>query len=105
VVGDFTHDRRRQSRPHRPLNTDGSVDNTFDPGTGANGLVFAVVVQADGKLIIAGDFTMVGGFIRTRVARLNSDGSVDAGFIPPSDIDSAVNAMALQPNGKLFTGR
>jgi hypothetical protein len=34
----------------------GEVDLSFDPGSGVNGTVNAVVVQPDGKLLIAGEF-------------------------------------------------
>ena len=46
----------------------------FDAGTGPNSSVYAVAVQGDGKVIIAGDFSTVNGTARTRVARLHSPG-------------------------------
>src|SRR5437667_250865 len=53
----------------------------FDPN--ANGVVFVVVVQPDGKILIGGDFTTLspnGGaaVTRNRIARLNPDGTLDA---------------------------
>src|SRR5688500_20394696 len=45
----------------------------FDPD--ANTLVRAIVVQPDGKIIIGGDFTTIGGAARNRIARLNPDGT------------------------------
>ncbi len=62
------------------LNTDGSVDTGFNIGRGANRPVTAVAVQTDGKIIIAGQFTIVNGVLRNRIARLNADGSVDGGL-------------------------
>ena len=41
------------------LNADGSVDMSFNPG--ANSFVNAFAVQADGKILIAGSFTTLGG--------------------------------------------
>src|SRR5439155_1420656 len=41
------------------LNADGSLDSSFDPG--ANGVVIAVAVQADGKILVGGSFTTLGG--------------------------------------------
>src|SRR5262249_53401216 len=42
------------------LNTDGTTDHTFMHGlAGAKGIVNAVVVQSDGKVLIGGDFTQV----------------------------------------------
>ena len=53
------------------LNPDGSVDKSFDPGTGPNGAVYQMAWQSDGKLLIAGDFTEINGLKRLRIARLN----------------------------------
>ena len=39
------------------LNSDGSLDPSFNPGTGANNAVHTISIQSDGKIIIAGDFT------------------------------------------------
>ena len=38
------------------LNTDGSLDTSFNPGTGASSTVYALVVQTDDKVIIGGAF-------------------------------------------------
>src|SRR5207253_1576389 len=65
------------------LNADGTLDNSFLNGqTGANriGSVFDLALQLDGKLLIGGDFTIVNGVARNRVARLNADGTVDTSF-------------------------
>jgi len=52
------------------LNADGSLDTTFDTSVGANGVVNAVAVQSDGKVIIGGTFTMVNNVSRLGIARL-----------------------------------
>ena len=88
------------------LNADSSLDSTFDPG--ANDSVNAVAVQPDGKIVVAGAFTLLGGggsgtTPRSRIARLNSDGSLDATFDPGAN--DTVTAVAVQPDGKvLVTG-
>src|SRR5207245_10604254 len=48
----------------------------FDPN--ANGTVYVVVVQPDGKILIGGGFTTVAGVTRNNIARLNPDGTLDA---------------------------
>jgi uncharacterized delta-60 repeat protein len=69
------------SHPHLiRLNSDGSVDNTFDLGTGLNGDVYEIILQNDGKIIILGDFTSVDGNTHNRIVRLNDDGSIDNTF-------------------------
>lgn len=60
------------------LNADGSIDQTFNPGTGANG-VFAVAFR-NSKIVIGGNFSTVNGEFHAGVARLNLDGSVDSTF-------------------------
>lgn len=84
------------------LAADGSLDATFNPGSGANAPVRCVAVQTDGKILIGGDFTNFNGSSRNRVARLNADGSLDAGFDPGSGANSTVGALIVQPNGQIL---
>ena len=87
------------------LNADGSLDATFNPG--ANDTVTAVAVQPDGKVLVGGSFTTLGGggtglTTRNRIGRLNSDGSLDTTFNPGAD--NVVGALAVQPDGKILIG-
>ena len=77
----------------------GPVDG-FNPN--ANGVVNAVLVQADGKVVIAGNFTSVRGQPRARIARLLADGTLDLAFNPGAD--RSVNCLALQADGKVVVG-
>jgi uncharacterized delta-60 repeat protein len=86
------------------VNTNGTVDVTFNPGLGANAPVNALVVQPDGMIVIAGDFTMVDGTPRSSVARLTPNGAVDTAFYAGSGANGSVNAIALQPDGKILVG-
>ena len=77
----------------------------FDPN--ANGIVRVVLVQPDGKILLGGNFTELspdGGAAVTRnhIARLNSDGTLDAGFNP--NVNGIVRAIALQSDGKIVIG-
>ena len=47
-----------------------------------NGWVEGVAVQADGKILVAGNFGQCQGYARTSLARLNPDGSLDTAFNP-----------------------
>ncbi|HYN84120.1 MAG TPA: DUF4214 domain-containing protein, partial [Pyrinomonadaceae bacterium] len=90
------------------LNADGSLDASFanpstDPGAGANSTVQTITRQPDGKVLIGGVFTAVGGVARGRLARLNADGSLDETFLNfTSGADDTVNAVTLQPDGKVL---
>ena len=83
------------------LDTDGSLDTTFDPGSGANGWVQAVAVQPDGKVLIGGQFISVNGTTRNRIARLDAIGTVDISFNPGAGADNEVNDIAIQEDGKI----
>lgn len=86
------------------LDTNGVVSPAFAPGAGANGTVFAVAVQPDGKVLIGGDFTDVNGVSRPHIARLNLDGSVDVTFDPGTGPSAPVRAITLQPDGRILIG-
>ena len=57
-------------------------DTTFQTQA-LDGLANAALVLPDGKILIGGAFTTVGGVARPGLARLNADGSLDASFAPP----------------------
>jgi uncharacterized delta-60 repeat protein len=82
------------------LNADGSFDTNFELGAG--GRILASVTQADGRIVIAGTFTNVGGAVHNYVARLNADGTVDNTYNP--DFNGRVYTLALQPDGKVIAG-
>ena len=86
------------------LNADGSLDYSFNPGTGANSTVSNVVLQPDGKIIIGGSFLTYNGTGRNFIARLNTDGSLDSSFIPGLGANSSVMAVSHQPDGKIIIG-
>jgi len=62
-------------------------------------------MQSDGKVLVGGQFTAVNGVTRSRVARLNADGTLDTGFLNGfSGPDNAVYSVAAQSDGKVFIG-
>ncbi|MBL7950189.1 MAG: delta-60 repeat domain-containing protein [Flavobacteriales bacterium] len=89
------------------LNTNGSLDTSFDPGIGfqngtANGTVEHMVLQPDGKVIVAGSFTTYNGVSVSRPVRLNTDGTVDATLNTGAGFGNTINGLALQPDGKIL---
>lgn len=84
------------------LNTDGSLDGSFNIGSGANGIVRAIVRQPDGKILVGGEFTSFNGTARNRIARLNSDGTVDLTFAPSSGANGSVRSILYLPDGKIY---
>lgn len=86
------------------LNTDGTIDNTFSIGTGANATVRSIAIQADGKIIIGGDFTSYNGVSKNRIVRLDPNGVIDAGFLSGVAANNSVNSIYIQPDGKILIG-
>jgi uncharacterized delta-60 repeat protein len=86
------------------LNFDGSLDTSFDPGIGLDNIVNVIAVQPDGKILIGGFFTTVGGVSRNYIARLNANGSLDSAFNVGSGANATVRAIALQTDGKILVG-
>ncbi len=86
------------------LNPDGTLEGTetFHPGN-INSSVTNLAVQADGKILIAGDFSMVEGQPRTQIARLLADGTLDPTF-DASVPDGVILCLALQANGEILIG-
>src|SRR6185436_9854335 len=74
--------------------------NNASPG--ANNVVHSVAAQTDGRTVIGGDFTAVNTVPRNRIARLNSDGSIDTGFNPGNGANGSVNSVILQTNGQIL---
>ena len=107
VGGSFTmaYNNQPRSRILR-VNADGTLEstNTFNPGTGPDNTVYAVAVQADGKILIGGEFTQVNTTNRSHLARLNADGTVDTNFLSGTGADAAVRSIALQADGKIIIG-
>ena len=78
-----------------------SADDGFNPNAGS--FVYSVALQSDGKILVGGAFTSIGGQTRNRVARLNPDGTVDTTFINPA-ANNRVNTIAVQSDGKILVG-
>lgn len=93
------------------LAADGDVDPTFKIDvTENNGLISAVAVQPDGKVLVGGFFEAFGGRSRRGIARLSADGAVDLTFDAGAAIPNArsaqatVKAIVVQPDNKILVG-
>ncbi|MBM3880909.1 MAG: DUF5011 domain-containing protein [Verrucomicrobia bacterium] len=100
VGGDFTllggSPRARIAR----LSGSGILDPAFNPNATANGGVRSMAVQADGKIVLGGDFSAVNGTSRNGIARLHADGTLDTGFNPNAN-GSAISLL-VRPDGKIL---
>ncbi|NVP17614.1 delta-60 repeat domain-containing protein [Candidatus Gracilibacteria bacterium] len=83
------------------LNSDGTLDTSFNANVGNNS-VLDIEIQSDGKILIGGNFTTVGGTTRNRIARLNSDGTLDTSFNP--NVNNIVYDIEIQSEGEIVIG-
>ena len=85
------------------LNPDGTLDVGFDPN--ANNSVYAIALQADGKILVGGAFSganSIGGQARNRIARLDATTGLADSFNPSAT--GIVITIALQADGKILVG-
>lgn len=93
------------------INSDGSDDTSFSTGTSANRTVKDAILEPSGKIVIAGVFTDFNGISQAKLARLNSNGSLDTSFSSgigpthnnlPEDFVSSVYDLNRQLDGKII---
>jgi uncharacterized delta-60 repeat protein len=112
VGGEFTSFNTNGRNRLVRLNSDGTEDTAFytNLGTGFNGIVWAISVQDDGKILVGGDFTELNSFPRGGLVRLNTDGTEDTAFYTNltstgdgSGFSAAppVLGLAIQSDGKI----
>ena len=82
------------------LNSDGTVDETFDSGTGFDEVVWTISVQSDGKILVGGFFSQYNGVSYNRLIRLNSDGSIDNSFTIGTGFNNTIFDIQQQSDGK-----
>jgi uncharacterized delta-60 repeat protein len=98
------------------LNTDGTLDVTFNPGSGpfssdSSQIIRDVAIDSNGKILASGYFSSFNGATRNCLVRLNSDGSVDTSFngnnligFLGGALTKRINAIEVLPDGKLVIG-
>lgn len=101
VGGSFTTYNGATVNRFMRLNTDGSVDATFNTGTSSNGTPRQITLLPDGKIMIGGSFTSYNGTTRNRMARINADGTLDTTFDPGTGPNNTVNGFSVQPDGSV----
>lgn len=86
------------------FNTNGTLDNSFSGQlyTSANLVyIYDVALQADGKILVGGNYN-TGSGIKSFLARLNSNGSIDSTFQVPEETDKQISAVKVLASGKIL---
>ena len=83
----------------------GSLDITFNPGSGVGQYLDCIALQTNGQILVGGSFHTVNGTTLNGVARLDSCGSVDTSFnVGQGPQSGRVNCIAPQLDGKVVVG-
>lgn len=99
------------------VNADGTIDNTFNIGSGFEGptnpKVLTINIQDDGKILVGGIFTTFNGTTSNNLVKLNTDGTKDTSFDSSRFSDTNINGstntdkvsvIKTQLDGKVFIG-
>ena len=105
IVGNFTSFNGTAVNRIARLLPNGSLDPSFNIGSGCNGHVYGVSIQSDGKIILVGNFSTYNDMAAVKIVRLFPDGTLDTSFISGSGAeDGIVETITLQSDGKLLLG-
>ncbi|CAN5314369.1 hypothetical protein BH23VER1_BH23VER1_02390 [soil metagenome] len=100
IGGEFLSSHGIPRRNIARLNTDGTVDTTFNPGSGFNGAVRGIAVRGDGKILVGGEFSAYNGQPASRVVLLDPDGSMSGTLHTPGQ--NSVWWVGVLPDGKML---
>ncbi|RTY96175.1 T9SS sorting signal type C domain-containing protein [Flavobacterium sp. GSP27] len=104
VGGNFTSYNGVLKNRIARLLPDGTLDSSFNTGSGTDAIVENILLLPDGKIVLGGQFSFFNGISYNRIVRLNADGSIDPGFSIGTGFDKNVYAIALQSDNKLIVG-
>lgn len=102
VAGEFDRVNDVSRTSIARIAADGSIDQSFDGGTGFNAPPREMITQPDGKILAVGNFTTFNGASVPRLIRLNSIGTRDLGFNVTTDQE--ISDIELQPDGSILIG-
>lgn len=115
IGGTFTAYNGVNNKCVARLNSDGTLDNSFNVGNGPTTTAGFVTIKAlamdsEGKILIAGFFTSFNGSSRNCIVRLNANGSVDATFNGSNFINDTsfltrkIECLKIDQNGRILVG-
>ena len=101
VAGDFTQIGTHAQNYFVRLDANGAFDSSFaDPQLCCN-VARSVALQADGRIIVGGDFAHVGGVTHFYLARFSTDGTFDPAF--PDTTDNIVpGSIVVAPDSSIY---
>lgn len=89
------------------LNPNGTIDSSFNVGSGFTGSINEITLQTDGKLLVGGFFTALNNRPVRNLVRLLPDGTLDNSFNIGTGVDGTDNSVQyikVDENGKIYVG-
>lgn len=102
IGGFFTHVGATARSSIARLHANGTVDSTFDSGSGPDGDIRAITITRSGEIVVGGSFSVFDGVPRDNLALVDSSGNVIAGFQPV--VDNFVTTVAIDSSDKIYAG-
>jgi hypothetical protein len=84
------------------LNSDGTVDTSFNGGTGFNNIVTTIKIDSSGGIYVGGDFTTYQGVAANRIIKLNPDGTKDTSFDNTTGFNLVVQDIQFDSLGSIW---
>jgi uncharacterized delta-60 repeat protein len=102
ITGNFTNFNGVRINGLARLNSDGSLDTSFDEGDGLNTWGRSLTLLSDGRFIVTGWFNHYHNADHSRMAIVSPDGTADSTFAPNFGDQTAVYSAIPLPNGKFI---
>jgi uncharacterized delta-60 repeat protein len=100
VGGNFTTVNGSPRKNIARLHANGTLDTTFDPGTGPDGDVWTIKITPDGSILAGGDFTTWNGSSAgARVVLLSSTGARNTGWNSPVSVTAGDTVRWIETSG------
>ena len=80
----------------------GSIDTTFNTGSGLNAMVRRLLVQDNGDILVAGTFNTYKGSPVSRLIRLRPNGDRDTSFNAVVPSLATLDALAIDTTGRIY---
>ncbi|WP_415831473.1 T9SS type A sorting domain-containing protein, partial [Flavobacterium terrigena] len=107
VGGNFTTFNGQTFNRLVRLNTDGSLDTSFNIGTGCNNIIYDIEIDNNGLILVGGKFTSYNSITtnNSKLIRLTNTGSRDLDFVVETTLFNSssnyIRKILSQPNGDI----
>lgn len=101
VLGQFTSYNGTNVNKLIKLNTDGTIDTSFNIGP-INGSIITFEIDLNNKILIGGYFSNLNGTPVNSLVRLNQDGSIDTSLQILYQTNNLIKQINVQNDGKII---